>query len=67
MVRIMGHCEERFAMRVFVLLLLPVAMALSGCGAASLAVGVVDAAAGVAGIAVDAAAATADVVTSPIR
>lgn len=58
-------------MRVILLLLLPVAAALSGCGAASLAVSAVDAAAGVAGVAVDVTAGavetTVDVVTSPIR
>lgn len=58
-------------MRVFLLLLLPVALALPGCGAASLAVGAVDAAAGIAGVAVDVTAGavetTVDVVTSPIQ
>lgn len=56
-------------MRSFLRLLSSAALiaALSGCGTAALVGGAVDAAAGVAGIAVDAAGATVDVVTSPIR
>lgn len=58
-------------MRIFMLLLLPVAATLSGCGAASLAVSAVDAAAGIVGTAVDVTAGAVgtavDAVTYPIQ
>jgi hypothetical protein len=47
-------------MRAWMILLIPTAFLLSGCGTASLVGAVVDTAAGVAGTAVD-------IVTSPIR